>query len=263
MTRITLSNVTVRYPVYTTLRQRSLLTFAANRASFGRIARDAGKIPVVTALSGVSFDLREGDRLALVGRNGAGKTTLLKLCLGLLLPDEGALSIVGSRASILNAGAGLDPDKTGVENIDAVGRLMGVPRANRKALLEDIVEFTELGDFINLPVRTYSAGMTMRLAFGLATSVNRDILVVDEVIGAGDALFVQKAAARVRSLFERTKILILATHAGAIASQLCNKSIWLEGGRVVASGEPKAVWDAYLNQDAPAPTPPQTPVGVD
>ncbi|MGH6950481.1 MAG: ABC transporter ATP-binding protein [Vitreimonas sp.] len=251
MTRIELKDVEVRYPVYASGRQRSILTFAANRASFGRVAREAGHIPTVDALNGVSISLREGDRLALVGRNGSGKSTLLKVCAGLILPDRGTATIVGSRASILTMSAALDPDKSGFENIIMIGRLLGVPRTRRQALVEDVAEFTELGDFLNLPVRTYSSGMTVRLLFALATSVERDILIVDEVIGAGDAHFVEKAAKRVRAMFERAKILVLATHAGHIAENLCNKALWIDAGRQVMMGEPKAVWEAYLNQRPP------------
>lgn len=251
MVRIELKDVEVSYPVYASGRQRSILTFAANRASFGRVAREAGQIPTVDALCGVSFSLREGDRLALVGRNGSGKSTLLKVCAGLILPDKGTATIVGSHASILTMGASLNPDKTGLENIVMIGRLLGVRRSARPALIEDVAEFTELGDFLNLPVRTYSSGMTVRLLFALATSVERDILIVDEVIGAGDAHFVEKAAKRVRGMFERAKILVLATHSGAIAEQLCNRAIWINAGREVMHGEPKAVWEAYLKQRAP------------
>lgn len=254
MARIELSDVYVSYPVYATSRQRSILGFAANKASFGRIARDAGDIPVVDALRGVSFELKEGDRLALVGRNGSGKTTLLKLCAGLILPDAGAALIQGSRASILNPGAGLDHEKTGVENVEMIGRLLGVSRAARKDLLDDVAEFTELGEFLDLPIRTYSSGMMVRLMFALATSVQRDILIVDEVIGAGDAHFVEKAAKRVRTMFERAKILLLATHAGEIASQLCNRAVWMDAGRSVMEGAPDEVWDAYLHQRRPGPS---------
>jgi ABC-type polysaccharide/polyol phosphate transport system ATPase subunit len=251
MARIELSDVHVSYPVYTTLRQRSILGLAANRASFGRIARDVGNVTVVNALNGLDLDLSEGDRLAIVGRNGAGKTTLLKLCAGLILPDSGRCKIAGTRASIFNLTAGMDPDKTGLENVHMLSQLLGVPRKRREALLDDVIEFTELGDFIGLPVRTYSSGMAVRLAFALATSVDRDILVVDEAIGAGDALFLKKAAQRVRAMFDRAKILVLATHSGEIAAQLCNKAIWLESGRLVMAGEPAAVWDAYVHQRVP------------
>lgn len=252
MARIHLDNISVRYPVYQTSRQRSILGFAANRASFGRIARDAHNIPHVDALNGFSLDLKEGDRLALVGRNGSGKTTLLKLCAGLILPDAGEARIEGSRATILNPHAGLDTEKTGFENIDYMGRLLGVPKSRLKALAEDVAEFTELGDFLNLPVRTYSAGMLIRLLFALATSVERDILIVDEVIGAGDAHFVEKAGKRVEALFQKAKILVLATHAGHVAGQLCNRAIWLDAGAEVMRGAPNDVWDAYLNQRRPS-----------
>lgn len=251
MARIVLSSVSLRYPVYSTSRQRSILGLAANRLSFGRVARDAGNIPYVEALDNLSFRLQDGDRLALVGRNGSGKTTLLKLCAGLILPTHGSIEVEGSRASIITAGAGLDHEQTGLENINLVGRLLGVPRSERKWLVEDVAEFTELGDYLALPIRTYSAGMLVRLMFALATSVPRDILIVDEVIAAGDALFLQKAADRVQSLFDKAKILVLATHAGEIASQMCNRAIWMDSGRPVMAGTPDAVWDAYVNQRRP------------
>lgn len=251
MTRLELSNIAVRYPVYSTSRQRSILGFAANRASFGRIARDAGNIPVVDALDGVSISLKEGDRLALIGRNGSGKTTMLKVCAGLVLPDSGEVLIQGSRASILNPGAGLDHELTGLENIDFVGSLLGVPKARMAQLREDVAEFTELGEFLAFPIRTYSAGMMVRLSFALATSVERDIIIVDEVIGAGDTHFVEKAAKRVRALFARAKILVLATHSGGIVTQLCNQALWLERGREVMFGSPEQVWDDYVHERRP------------
>jgi ABC-type polysaccharide/polyol phosphate transport system ATPase subunit len=251
MTKIELKNVEVSYPIYSSGRQRSILTFTANRASFGRVAREAGEIPVVQALRGVTLALKEGDRLAIVGRNGSGKSTLLKVCAGLILPDAGTLDVVGSRASVLNMAAGLDPDKSGAENVAMIGRLLGVKRSEHKALLDDVAEFTELGDFLNLPVRVYSSGMTVRLLFALATSVERDILIVDEVIGAGDAIFVEKAAKRIRAMFERAKILVLATHAGEIAEQFCNRAIWMDAGRPLMEGGPHDVWDAYLHQRVP------------
>src|SRR5690606_3572113 len=172
------------------------------------------------------------------GRNGSGKTTFPKMCAGLILPDEGNISILGSHAAIINPGAGLDPEKTGAENVEYTGRLLGVRKQARDALLAEVADFTELGDFMNLPVRTYSAGMMVRLLFALATSIERDIIIADEVLGAGDALFVEKAAARVRSMFDRAKVLVIATHSGEIATQLCNRAIWLDSGRVLMAGEP-------------------------
>lgn len=248
MVGISLSDVVVRYPVYSSGKQRSILSAAAHRVSFGRVARDAGRIPMVTALNGVSLELKEGDRLALFGRNGSGKTTFLKMCAGLVLPNAGSAEIEGSRATIINPSAGLDLEKTGAENVEYIGRLLGVGRAERKLLLEDVADFTELGDFLNLPVRTYSSGMTVRLMFALATSIERDILIVDEIIGAGDAHFMEKAAKRVRSMFARAKILILATHSGEIAEQLCTQAMWLDSGKVLMTGTPQAVWDGYIHQ---------------
>ncbi len=251
MVGISLSDVVVRYPVYSSGRQRSILSATANRVSFGRVAQDVGRIPTVTALSGISLELTEGMRLALIGRNGSGKTTFLKMCAGLVLPNEGTIQINGTRAAIINPSAGLDPDKTGRENIEYIGRLLGVSRSERKLLVDDVADFTELGDFLNFPIRTYSSGMTVRLMFALATSIERDILIVDEIIGAGDALFMEKAAKRVRSMFSRAKILILATHSGEVAAQLCTSALWLNSGKAMMAGTPEEVWDAYVHQRPP------------
>jgi len=248
MVAITFDDAVVRYPVYSAGSQRSILSAAAHRVSFGRVARSAGRIPVVSALNGISIDLKEGDRLALLGRNGSGKTTFLKTCAGLVLPDEGTVAIDGTRATIINPSSGLDLEKTGVENVEYIGRLLGVRKSERKLLLEDVADFTELGDFLDLPVRTYSSGMIVRLLFALATSIERDILIVDEHIGAGDAHFMDKAAARVRSMFSRAKILVLATHSGDVAEQLCTRALWLDGGKTVMEGTPTQVWNAYLDQ---------------
>lgn len=245
MARISFSSATVQYPVYSTSRQRSILGLAANRASFGHVAREAGRIPIVTALDDISLELNDGDRLALVGRNGSGKTTFLKVCAGLLWPSAGRFSWEGSRSALLNPGAAFDLDKTGVENIEMVAALLGVSRAAKRLLVDDVADFTELGDFLYLPTRTYSAGMMIRLTFALATSIERDILIVDEVIGAGDTHFLEKAAARVRSMFSRAKILILATHSGSIAAQMCNRAVWMHGGKIIASGAPNVVCEKY------------------
>ncbi len=261
MAQISLSNVSVSYPVYQTSRQRSILGYAAHRASFGRIAQDAGKIHHVDALRGVSVELREGDRLAIVGRNGSGKTTILKLFAGLILPDAGSALIRGTRATILNSHAGLDTEKNGFQNIDLIGRLMGVKQKDIKALTEDVAEFTELGDFLNLPVRIYSTGMTIRLLFALATSVEREIVILDEVIGAGDAHFVGKAGDRLRALSRKAKIVILATHTGQVAMQLCNRAMWLDSGQTILEAAPQEVWERYLSDDRPvAPSPQDAPL---
>jgi len=251
MAHVSVTDVVVNYPVYTTVRQRSIFTYAAHKASFGRVAREVGHIPVVEALRGVSFELNDGDRLALIGRNGSGKTTMLKVCTGLLLPDRGRVDVEGSRAAILNPAAGLDIDKSGAENVAQIGQLLGLSKAVRKRLLDDVAEFTELGDFMNLPVRTYSSGMMVRLLFAIATSVERDVVIIDELIGAGDAHFIAKAQARVSDMFTRAKILILATHSGDIATRMCNRAIWLDSGRPIMTGTAHEVWEAYKEQRPP------------
>jgi ABC-type polysaccharide/polyol phosphate transport system ATPase subunit len=255
MAHIKLSKVFVSYPVYGSSRQRSIFGSAANRVAFGRIAREAGRVAMVDALRGLSFELGDGDRLALFGRNGSGKSTLLKLCSGLLVADSGRVDLSGSRASLLHVGAGMDLEMTGAENVDMVGSLLGVSRSGRALLAEDVAEFTELGEFLNLPIRTYSTGMLVRLMFALATAVHRDILIVDEIIGAGDAMFVHKASQRLLSLFERSKILVLATHSGELAAQMCNCAVWIDGGKAVMFGEPRDVWEAFAHNQRPVGQP--------
>jgi lipopolysaccharide transport system ATP-binding protein len=245
--RVLLDNVSVDYPIYASFRQRSLLSLAANHASFGRLARGANNVPVVSALKEINLDLRDGDRLAIFGRNGAGKSTLLRTISGVLYPDRGRIEVEGTRASLISLGAGLDMEKSGAENVEMLGALLGLSKAKRGALLQDVAEFTDLGDFMSLPVRTYSTGMGMRLMLGVATGIDRDILVLDELIATGDAFFVKKAQERAFGFFGRSSIIVMATHSPDIAETFCNKAIVLDRGAIVFTGAPKDARDFYLN----------------
>jgi lipopolysaccharide transport system ATP-binding protein len=245
--RVLLDKVSVDYPIYASFRQRSILSLAANHASFGRLARGANNVPVVSALKEISLDLKDGDRLAIFGRNGAGKSTLLRTVSGVLYPDRGRIQVEGTRASLISLGAGLDHEKTGAQNVELLGALLGLNKAQRGALLQDVAEFTDLGDFMDLPVRTYSTGMGMRLMLGVATGIDRDILVLDELIATGDAFFVKRAKERAFGFMGRSSIIVMATHSPEMAEQFCNKAIVLDRGRVVFEGGPSEARAFYLN----------------
>lgn len=246
-TLIDVTSASLWLPSFTNASQLSLLANVANRASGGRLARGADGTVLIKPLSTVSFKVKEGERVGLVGRNGAGKSTLLRVLSGAIHPSEGTAVCLGDVAAILDVGAGLEPEKTGLENIEFVSRLLGYPRAEHARIRDDIIEFTGLGAFLAMPVRTYSAGMLTRLSFGLATATPRDVLLIDEVIGAGDAFFLEKARARISSLMSKARVMVLATHSSEILSEFCTRAIWLDQGRVKMDGPPGEVWHAYLN----------------
>lgn len=249
MTRVHLDSIHVRYPVLNSGRAHSLFRHIAKSASFGALGRgDHNDITYVHAIRSVSLELREGDRLGLVGRNGAGKSTLLRAIAGLNWPQEGTRIVEGRISCLINPNAGIDLEKTGWENIEFVGKLFGLDKPSRAALAEDVSAFTELGDYLQLPVRTYSAGMMIRLSFALATSLPGDVFVIDEVIGAGDAFFMARAVERARAFFSNAKIMIMASHADATLRDFCNKGLWLDRGLVVDFGPIDEVLDRYNAQ---------------
>lgn len=210
----------------------------------GRIALQDSSMQV-EALSGVNFELNEGDRLAIVGHNGAGKTTLLKVLAGVYPPTHGKVEIEGSLTPLTDLSLGMDPESTGLENIIFRCIFIGMTFKQARENLEQIAEFSALGEFLKMPVRTYSTGMAMRLGFAISTSIEPDILVLDEMIGAGDQTFVKKAQERVQSLMARTKILVMASHNVTILKRLCNKALWLEHGVVKAYGPLPEILEAY------------------
>jgi ABC-type polysaccharide/polyol phosphate transport system ATPase subunit len=191
---------------------------------------------VVRSLEDVSFTLEHGDRLGLIGPNGAGKSTLLRLLAGVYEPVAGRVSVEGRISSLFVAAPGLDLDDSGYENIKTCGMYLGMTAEEMEAKLPDIMEFCELGNYLALPVRTYSAGMIMRLSFALATSIDPDILLLDEGLGSGDARFAAKAEERMNRLIGRSNIMVIASHADGVIEHMCNKAAFLERGRLIAFG---------------------------
>ena len=230
---ISAKNLTIEFPIFENS-HRSLKKAVLNLTTGGRIGQDAGRHPVITALEDLSFTFEEGSRVGLFGHNGSGKTTLLRVLAGVYAPVSGKLKIHGRIASLLDVSMGLDPDATGFENIYLRGILDGFSPAHIRRKSDDIADFTELGDYLNLPVRTYSSGMMLRLAFAISTSIEADILIMDEWLSVGDQSFSAKAAKRLDELVGKSSILVIATHDPALIDRVCNRKIVLEHGRIIS-----------------------------
>ena len=223
-------HVALNYHVPST-RARSLRYSAANLAVGGRLMKDGGNSVAVQALKDISFSLEDGDRLAIVGANGSGKSSLLKVIAGVYEPSHGRIGVRGRISSMLDIGHGLDMEATGVQNIRLLAAMRGYSPWRLKDQIDAIVDFSELGAFANIPVRTYSSGMLARLLFSVATAFAHDILLLEEWLSAGDANFVQKATARMSDVLTNTRVVVTATHSPHLVRQLCNKVLILDHGR--------------------------------
>jgi lipopolysaccharide transport system ATP-binding protein len=226
-------------PIYGTI-NRSLKGSVMASATGGRIAAASRHVTVVTALKDISLEIREGDRVGLMGHNGAGKTSLLRMLAGIYEPTSGRLSIQGRVSSFINLGLGLDHEATGNENILLCGLMFGMGFDQIRALTPSIAEFSGLGGFLEMPVRTYSSGMLMRLVFSIVTSVPAEIMVMDEWMSVGDADFVGQAEKRLEGLVSSAGILVLASHSDAVIDKLCNIVVRLEHGEIVSMERRKA-----------------------
>jgi ABC-type polysaccharide/polyol phosphate transport system ATPase subunit len=212
------------------------------RESFMRLARRSEKREKeFWALRDVSFRLVHGESLAVIGPNGAGKSTLLQALAGILLPSEGSIEVHGRISSLLTLGAGFDQDLTGRDNIRLAGAFLAMEQAEVDDRIEGIVEFADLGEFIDAPLKFYSSGMRARLGFSIATSVDPDVLLLDEVLATGDQVFRAKSKARVLELVRAAKAIVLVTHDMTWVTEYCNRAILLEQGHVISEGEPADV----------------------
>jgi lipopolysaccharide transport system ATP-binding protein len=239
MATLLLDRVTVAYPVFGAAATSLKATLAA-AATGGRIGRDTG-VTVVEALRDVSLDIRAGDRLGIMGHNGAGKSTLLQVMAGVYPPTAGRFVREGTVSSLVNPTLGIERDATGYENILIRGLIQGLSRAEIGRLTPDIAEFSGLGDYLAMPVRTYSTGMLMRLAFSIVTSFRADIVLMDEWLAVGDAEFRERGAVRLRELIRTTGILVLASHSPELVDRECDTIVTLEHGRVssIAATSPR------------------------
>ncbi len=233
MAEISIRNLTVEFAIFGAS-SRSLKNTIVAQATGGRVMAGARDIVTVRAIDDLTLDIKDGDRIGLVGHNGSGKTTLLRVLAGIYKPVAGSARIAGSVGTLLDPGAGMDPEATGIENIFLRGAMLGMSKKQVAAQLDDIADFTDLGDFIQLPMKTYSAGMQARLGFAISTALQNDILLIDEGIGAGDAAFQEKAQQRIERLFSRTSIVLLASHSEGLLKRFCNRRLQMDHGRLVA-----------------------------
>ncbi|MDR2877004.1 MAG: ABC transporter ATP-binding protein [Chromatiales bacterium] len=244
MAFIELKGVTLALPIYD-VQGRSLKKKIMRFGRRNAIAEGNDGVIVVRALDNVDLRFEPGDRIGLIGRNGAGKSTLLRVMAGIYAPSAGTVTSEGKIVSLLDISLGMDENSTGMQNIRLRGLLLGMSDAEIQAKQQSIVEFCELGDYLDLPLRTYSSGMRVRLAFAVSTAVNAEILLLDEVMGVGDAAFMHKAKDRLHDLHNRAEIVVLAMHSNAEIRNVCNKVLWMENGRVRAFGTVEDVVSAY------------------
>jgi ABC-type polysaccharide/polyol phosphate transport system ATPase subunit len=241
MSSIYVNELSIKFRVYHD-RSPSLKSYFANcfRSSQPKSFSD------FWALKNVSFDINAGERVGIVGHNGAGKSTLLKALCRVYESTEGDISVVGRIAPLLEIGAGFHPEFTGRENIYLNGSILGYSKHQLKDVESEVIAFAELEDFIDTPVKYYSTGMYMRLAFSLATAMQPEILVLDEIFAGGDARFMGKAKARMHDLIDRASIMIMVSHDHLLVKSLCNRVLWLDHGKLTADGSPDEVIDRYL-----------------
>jgi lipopolysaccharide transport system ATP-binding protein len=247
MARIEFQNVSVDFPIYNA-NGRSLKKRLIQVATGGQLGADQQGRVIVRALEAVSFELNDGDRVGLLGHNGAGKSTLLRLLSGVYTPSSGTALIQGEVASLIDISLGIDAEATGRENIFLRGGLLGMSRSEIAAQMDSIIEFSDLGGFVDMPLRTYSTGMHLRLAFAVSTIVRPQILLMDEWLSVGDEGFKHKAEARLTELVQATNILVIASHSRELVEKTCNRVIWLEHGRIKMDASPETVLPAYFNQ---------------
>jgi ABC-type polysaccharide/polyol phosphate transport system ATPase subunit len=241
MARVSLKNVSVEFPIFTS-HTRSIRTVVTSQ--LGGHLSNHNSTHIVAALQDISIELNDGDRLGLIGHNGSGKTTFLRVVAGVYPPMRGEIMVEGALSSFTDITLGMEPEATGRQNIVFRCVFLGLTFAEAEALAPSIGEFSELGEFLDLPVRTYSSGMFVRLAFAISTAVQPDIVVMDEMIGVGDQSFIRKAQQRIQEILTRASIMVLASHNQEILRAFCNKAIWLEKGRIKLLGSVQEVLDA-------------------
>jgi homopolymeric O-antigen transport system ATP-binding protein len=254
MAFLRLRNLSVEFPIYQGS-SRSLKKLLVATTTQGNLARDATQRVNVRALNDVNLDIEDGDRVGLIGANGAGKTTLLRILAGIYLPTRGQVYSSGKISALLDVSLGLNPDATGLENIILRGMYMNIHPREMRMRVDDIAEFTELGAYLDMPARTYSAGMMVRLGFAVSTCIRPEILLMDEWLSAGDARFLDKAQRRMEQFVGSSNILVLASHSLDLLRSWCNRGILLQHGRIVAQGDINEVVAAYQDMLSRPPEP--------
>jgi len=233
---IDINNLTIEYPVYG-IRNLSLKTKIFQDVIGGSLFKNTNNLITIKAIENISLKLYPGDRVALIGHNGSGKSSLLKAIAGIYSPTNGSINVNGSITSMLDITIGLNNDSTGLENIIISGLLMGLSKEKIKGLKDEIIDFSGLNDFIHLPLRTYSSGMAMRLAFSIASTISSDIILIDEWISVGDSEFSLKVKNRLNEMIMKSKVMVIASHDLELCQKICNKFIHLENGRITSIDE--------------------------
>ncbi|MBA0124221.1 ABC transporter ATP-binding protein [Haloechinothrix sp. YIM 98757] len=246
MVSIDVRNAYVDFPIFDA-KTRSLKKKVLGKVG-GKIGTES-KVPIIEALQDITMSIREGDRVGLVGHNGSGKSTLLRLLSGIYEPTRGSSRIVGRVAPVFDLGIGMDNEISGYENIMIRGLYLGMTRKQMQKRVDDIAEFTELGNYLQMPLRAYSTGMRVRLALGVVTSINPEILLLDEGIGAVDSAFMNKARNRLVDLVKRSGALVFASHQDELLLELCTSAVWLDEGHVRQQGSLREVLTAYKGKD--------------
>ncbi|WP_244815390.1 ABC transporter ATP-binding protein [Caballeronia sp. Lep1P3] len=244
MAYIKLKNATLDLPIYD-ISGRSLKKKVMRVGRRNEIAEGNDGVVVVRAIDNVDVHLESGDRVGLIGHNGAGKSTLLRMMAGIYAPTAGSIEREGKVVPLLDISLGMDDNSSGLQNIRLRGLLLGMTDDEIKVKQQEIADFCELGDYLDLPIRTYSSGMRVRLAFAVSTAVDAEILLLDEVMGVGDASFMHKAQERLADLHSRSEIVVLAMHSNPEIRRVCNKVLWMDHGRVRAFGPTEEVVSAY------------------
>jgi lipopolysaccharide transport system ATP-binding protein len=229
MANITLKQASVVLPIFNSS-SRSITNTLVSAATGGVLTAQKGGHISIEALKNLDLEIVSGDRIGIVGHNGSGKSTLLRLLSGIYEPSSGEIERSGSISSLVDISLGINPESTGRENIFLRGKLMGLSRKEIDEKIDEIIEFSELGDYINLPVRIYSSGMLLRLAFAVSTSITADILIMDEWLSVGDGSFAERASKRLKELVDNSEILVVASHTRSLIKETCNKVVWLEHG---------------------------------
>jgi lipopolysaccharide transport system ATP-binding protein len=245
MAKVEFRDASIEFPVFNA-QGRSLTSRLLQVATGGKLDADPNGRVVIRALDNLSFKLQDGDQVGLLGHNGAGKSTLLRALSRVYAPTSGHAIIEGEVGSLIDISLGINAEATGRENIFIRGALLGLSKKEIESQLDEVIEFSELGDFIEMPVRTYSSGMHLRLAFAVSTVVRPEILLMDEWLSVGDADFQHKAEARLRDLVSGTKILAIASHSRELVEAVCNRAIWLEHGQIKMDGPVTEVVPAYF-----------------
>src|SRR5919106_302482 len=245
MNAIDVTNVSKIYRRYSRRRQFATLKSALLG---GSLIRDLKPDETFTAVRDVSFTVPAGRTLGVIGRNGSGKSTLLKLVAGITKPSSGSVRVNGRVSALIELGAGFHPEISGRENVYINGIMLGLTKREIHERFDEIVDFAELREFIDAPVKTYSSGMYMRLGFAVAIHVNPDVLLVDEVLAVGDEGFTHKCLDKFAEFRRRGKTILLVTHSLSLVERFCDEALWLDGGRAMAHGDPKRIVDAYLTK---------------